>query len=110
MLRKIFFSVIVLFFINQSAFANDTTKIVLKNHAPESYHGELFRLVGQFITNVHYRKFAIDDNLSSELYSNYIKHLDPLHLYFIESDINEFEKFKFALDDDLMMGNAKLVF
>lgn len=110
MLRKIFFSVIVLFFINQSAFANDTTKIVLKNHAPESYHGELFRLVGQFITNVHYRKFAIDDNLSSELYSNYIKHLDPLHLYFIESDINEFENFKFTLDDDLMMGNAQAGF
>lgn len=110
MLRKIFFSVIVLFFINQSAFANDTTKIVLKNHTPESYHGELFRLVGQFITNVHYRKFAIDDNLSSELYSNYIKHLDPLHLYFIESDINEFENFKFTLDDDLMMGNAQVGF
>ncbi len=110
MLRKIFFSVIVLFFINQSAFANDSTKIVLKSHAPESYHGELFRLVGQFITNVHYRKFAIDDNLSSELYSNYIKHLDPLHLYFIESDINEFEKFKFALDDDLIMGNAQAGF
>jgi carboxyl-terminal processing protease len=33
-----------------------------------------------------------------------------LHLYFIESDINEFEKFKFALDDDLMMGNAQAGF
>lgn len=110
MLRKIFFSVIVLFFINQLAFANDSTKIVLKNHAPESYHGELFRLVGQFITNVHYRKFAIDDKLSEELLTNYIKHLDPLHLYFVEADIAEFDKFKFAIDDDLMMGNAQAGF
>jgi len=111
MLKKVIVTFIFIFslFANH-LFANDSTKIVLKSHAPESYHGELFRLVGQFITNVHYRKFAINDNLSSELYSNYIKHLDPLHLYFIESDINEFEKFKFALDDDLMMGNAQAGF
>jgi hypothetical protein len=59
--------------------ANDSTKIVLKSIQPEPFQGELFRLVGQVMANAHYRKLFIDDKLSAELLSNYIKHLDPLH-------------------------------
>lgn len=86
--------------------ANDTTKITLKTYQAEPYHGELFRLIGQVVSNYHFRKFPIDDKLSEELLSNYIKHLDPQHYYFIEADIQGFEKFKYTLDNDLIEAKA----
>lgn len=106
MIKKLFLILIVsLCFINQNL-ANDTTKITLKTYSAEPYQGELFRLIGQVVSNLHYRKFPIDDKLSAELLDNYIKHLDPLHLYFIEADVEAFDQFKYTLDDDLLTGKA----
>ncbi|MBJ7427770.1 MAG: carboxy terminal-processing peptidase, partial [Bacteroidia bacterium] len=64
----------------------------------------------QVVSNLHYRKFPIDDKLSAELLDNYIKHLDPLHLYFIEADVESFNQFKYTLDDDLLSGKADVGF
>ncbi|MFA9213107.1 MAG: carboxy terminal-processing peptidase [Candidatus Methylacidiphilales bacterium] len=110
MIKKLFLILIVsLCFIN-SNLANDTTKITLKTYSAEPYQGELFRLIGQVVSNLHYRKFPIDDKLSAELLDNYIKHLDPLHLYFIEADVEAFNQFKYTLDDDLLSGKADVGF
>jgi len=110
MIKKLFLILIVsLCFINPNL-ANDTTKITLKTYSAEPYQGELFRLIGQVVSNLHYRKFPIDDKLSAELLDNYIKHLDPLHLYFIEADVESFNQFKYTLDDDLLSGKADVGF
>jgi hypothetical protein len=95
MIKKIILSFLLIINIAFNLKANDSTKIVLKSIQPEPYQGELFRLVGQVVANAHYRKLVIDDKLSAELLNNYIKHLDPLHLYFLESDITNFDKYKF---------------
>lgn len=110
MIKKLIFSITVLLSLIGQLKANDSTKIVLKTFNPEPYHGELFKLIGQVITNLHYRKIPIDNKLSEELLNNYIKHLDPLHLYFIQADITEFDKYKYSLDDDLLNGNANAGF
>ncbi|MES2727293.1 MAG: hypothetical protein V4643_09340, partial [Bacteroidota bacterium] len=110
MIKKIAFAFILLVFITANSFANDSTKIVLKTQAPEAYHGMLFQLVGQVISNGHYRKVKIDDSLSKELLTNYCKHLDPLHLYFLQSDIDGFKPFENQLDDDLLKGDAQAGF
>lgn len=106
MIKKLFIILIVSLCFLNSNLANDTTKITLKTYSAEPYQGELFRLIGQVVSNLHYRKFPIDDKLSAELLDNYIKHLDPLHLYFIEADVEGFNKYKYTLDDDLLNGKA----
>ncbi|WP_448636036.1 S41 family peptidase [Pedobacter panaciterrae] len=40
----------------------------------------------------------------------YIKDLDPYKYYFLSSDIKEFEKFRFSLDDDFRSGNLNAPF
>lgn len=110
MIKKIALSFILLAFVTTGSFANDSTKIVLKTQEPEIYHGMLFQLVGQVISNGHYRKVKIDDGLSKELLNNYCKHLDPLHLYFLQSDIDGFKPLETKLDDDLLKGDAQAGF
>ena len=110
MIKRFVFTLLYITTLLVSSFANDSTKIVLKIHAPEAHYGNLFQLIGQVISNGHYRKLPIDDKLSNDLLQNYISHLDPLHLYLLQSDVDGFDKYKNKLDDDLMLGNAQAGF
>ena len=49
----------------------------------------------------HYQRTQIrlDNNLSSVVFDRYIKELDGNRSYFIQTDIDEFEKFRYRLDD-----------
>jgi carboxyl-terminal processing protease len=49
----------------------------------------------------HFDPKEINDEFSAEVYADYLDQLDPLKRYFYKSDIDEFEKFKFQLDDQL---------
>ncbi|PKM21855.1 MAG: tail-specific protease, partial [Gammaproteobacteria bacterium HGW-Gammaproteobacteria-14] len=53
----------------------------------------------------HYANRKLDDQLSSEMLDRYLRDLDPSRLYFIQSDIQEFEQFRLRLDDQLRAGN-----
>jgi len=49
----------------------------------------------------HYQRtqIRIDNNLSSIVYDRYLKELDGNRSYFLQSDINEFEQYRYRLDD-----------
>jgi carboxyl-terminal processing protease len=63
------------------------------------------KLLVQVITYVlqrgHFDPKDINDEFSAEVYADYLDQLDPLKRYFYKSDIDEFEKYKFQLDDQL---------
>ena len=63
------------------------------------------KLLIQVITYVlergHFDPKEMDDAFSAEVYSDYLDALDPLKRYFYQSDINEFEKYKTELDDQI---------
>ena len=53
----------------------------------------------------HYTQRQFDDELSSALFDNYLKRLDPSKSYFSQQDINEFEVYRLVLDDGIRRGN-----
>ncbi len=63
------------------------------------------KLLIQVITYVlqrgHFDPKEINDDFSAEVFADYLDQLDPLKRYFYKSDIEEFEAFKFQLDDQL---------
>ncbi|MEO8934883.1 MAG: PDZ domain-containing protein, partial [Xanthomarina sp.] len=63
------------------------------------------KLLIQVITYVlergHFSPKVLNDEFSSEVFDSYLNQLDPLKRYFYQSDIDEFEKFRFELDDQL---------
>ncbi len=52
----------------------------------------------------HYRKQAIDGQLSERVFEAYLKALDPQRLYFLASDIESFASYRFRLDGALKTG------
>tara|TARA_A100001234_G_scaffold86217_1_gene75969 strand:- start:3756 stop:5879 length:2124 start_codon:yes stop_codon:yes gene_type:complete len=66
-------------------------------------------LVIQLITNIleqgHYLDKEIDDEFSEKVYNTFLENLDPYKRYFYMSDIEEFSKFKYSIDDDFKNPN-----
>ena len=61
----------------------------------------LMEVVKYVVEKGHYKKISIDDNLSENLYNSFIKQLDSQKRFFLKSDIREFEKYKYLLDDQI---------
>ena len=62
-------------------------------------YGKEAKVISYVLDNNHYRKLHLNDSLSSAILDRYVKELDNNRSYFIASDIKDFEKFRFAIDD-----------
>jgi carboxyl-terminal processing protease len=55
----------------------------------------------RFLTNYHYKRTRLDDELSSQIFDSYLELLDPSRIYFLASDIESFERYRNGMDDAL---------
>ena len=78
----------------------DTFKVI----QPYEDHAQVNKLITQLVSRYHYRKVALNDSLSSVIFDNYINMLDYNKVYFLKSDIDEFEKYRNQFDDYLVVG------
>ena len=62
-------------------------------------YGKEAKVISYVLDNNHYRKLKLNDSLSSAILDRYIKELDNNKSYFILSDIKDFEKYRFTIDD-----------
>jgi len=65
------------------------------------------KLVTQMVPRFHINRPQIDDAASAALLDNYLKVLDPLHLYFLQSDYDRLAARRTSLDDELKAGNVQ---
>ncbi len=89
------------------AFAKDDSLKVL---VPEDQHQKSDLLIMTLLSRYHYKKFDVNDSLSSVVLDNLIESLDYSRMYFLASDINEFEKYRNELDDNLKIGKLQPAF
>ncbi len=79
----------------------------LQTLQPKSYYSEENKLINTILKRYHYKKFKLNDSLSSVIFDRFIKSLDYNRNYFLDSDIEEIEKYRSTLDDDLEEGNLE---
>ncbi len=72
---------------------------------PKAEHIKEARLVVGILDYYHYRETNLNDSLSSVIFDNFLKSLDGNKNYFLASDIQSFQKYRFEFDDDLKSGN-----
>jgi carboxyl-terminal processing protease len=77
---------------------------------PQEYFREEEQLVNTVLTRYHFKKFNLNDSLSSAIFDRYIKSLDFSRLYFLQTDISNFETFRYKIDDYLIDGNLNLAY
>ncbi len=77
----------------------------ISNIMPDEKQALVCKEIVALIENYNYKKIKVNDSISSKVLDKYIKELDPYKYYFQASDIKEFEKFRFTLDDDFRNGD-----
>ncbi|NJB71894.1 carboxyl-terminal processing protease [Saonia flava] len=75
-------------FTNKSFETNDKDKLLLD-------------LITYVLERGHFEPKDINDDFSVNVFESFLDVLDPTKRYFLESDIREFEKYKFQIDDQI---------
>ena len=58
----------------------------------------------------HYVKKPLDDGISSDIFDKYLDSLDGGRAYFLAADVQEFEQYRYTLDDALKRANLEPAF
>jgi carboxyl-terminal processing protease len=78
--------------------------------APTEQQDYVARRVADIISREHYRKAPLDDRLSSLILDRYLDAIDGGRSYFYASDIAEFERYRYELDDAIKAGDMEPAF
>ena len=61
----------------------------------------LIEIVKYVVEKGHYNKIEINDDVSEKIFSSLINQFDSQKRFFLKSDIKNFEKYKYKLDDQI---------
>jgi carboxyl-terminal processing protease len=78
--------------------------------APTEQENYVARRVADIVAHEHYRRAPLDDHLSSLILDRYLDAIDGARSYFYASDIAEFEKYRYELDDAIKSGDVEPAF
>ena len=80
------------------------------NIQPDEKQSIVCKTIATMISKYNYKKVDLNDSISAVIYNRYLKMMDESHNYFLASDIQDFDKYKTVLDDDVKNGNLTDVF
>lgn len=78
--------------------------------APDRKMGLIASLVVQLLAKEHYTRRQMDAAYSGEVFDEYLRFLDPTHIFFLQGDIDEFAKAKDELARKAASGNVQFAF
>ncbi|MGD8111816.1 carboxy terminal-processing peptidase [Vibrio sp. TRT 17S01] len=77
---------------------------------PEAQHQTASKRVTSRFTRSHYKHFSLDDKFSQAIFERYIEMLDYNRNVFTQADVNSFNKYAVAIDDQLKSGDNQIAF
>lgn len=81
---------------------------------PGANEGNISKVVATILERGHYLRQTFDDEVSAKFLDRYLDSLDNLHIYFLESDLKEFEQYRAALDELILkdgdISPARVIF
>ncbi len=78
--------------------------------APTERQAKVARLVSSMFERSHYRQAPVNDPVSSLVLDRYVESLDGNRSYFLASDIADFERYRYQLDDAVASGKLEPAF
>lgn len=95
---------LILVFLFALFIANIQAEIPLVDESeivPAERHERATEIITHIINTYHYKSRPLDDSLSTSILDRYLDSLDPNRSYFLASDISNFDKYRFKLDNRL---------
>jgi len=77
---------------------------------PTAQEARAARLAADLLSRAHYKAVPLDDALSSKVFDQYLKSLDPEKLYFLQSDIDRLAADRNRLDDAILSEDLRAPF
>ncbi|MFQ5604997.1 MAG: carboxy terminal-processing peptidase [bacterium] len=81
-----------------------------ENLAPEKQHPIVSQIISKLLARYHFSHQRIDDRVSSEVLDLYLENLDRSKMYFLAADIEQFEDYRYVLDDNIKAGNLETAY
>ena len=110
MLKKVFLAL----FIVAAIACNASPRIALDDKPgqlkPNTQQEVILKEVINLFENISYKKVPFNDSLSSVIFDNYQKTIDEGKNYFLKSDIDDFEQYRYTLLPDLKKGDLSTMF
>jgi carboxyl-terminal processing protease len=72
-----------------------------KNTIPPSKYEKILQIVGEYLTQGHYKPKDINDELSKKVFYKYFEELDAEKNIFLQQDIESLKKFEKSIDDEI---------
>ncbi len=80
------------------------------NTNPDPKDKVLITILKYVLTQGHYQPQKFDDSLSEKVFEEFLERLDPSKRYFLQSDIEEFSKYKTKIDDQIKSEDLTFFF
>lgn len=77
---------------------------------PEPQDSRITRIIATYLPQQHISGEELNDEISRRALRLYLRSLDPMKLYFLQSDIDEFSKSQNRLDDMAREGDLSLAY
>ncbi len=77
---------------------------------PAGQEAKAAHLAAEILSRYHYKAVPLDDALSSKMFDQYLKTLDPEKIYFLQSDIDRFAADRTRLDDAILSEDLRAPF
>ncbi len=89
--------IVMLIAVASCSFTNNSNK----NFDNDDKDKLLLDLITYVLEKGHYEPKEINDDFSVSVFEDFIDVIDPTKRYFLQSDIDEFEQYKFQIDDQI---------
>jgi carboxyl-terminal processing protease len=93
--------------------AGTTCRAAATNDVPlaaKPYYAQIARLVARHLPHGHLSRAALDDDMSTRAWTNYLAALDFGRVYFLQSDIDRFREQQTQIDDLLRNGELDFAY
>jgi carboxyl-terminal processing protease len=104
------FFILSIIVISASGYTGEKDSLSYPDLKPDNIHHRVDQAIKFALMKYHYKDIDLDDSLSSKMFDNYIERLDFNRSYFLKSDIESFEKYRYSLDDAINSGNLDFAF
>lgn len=71
--------------------------------APSADDGRIAQTVGRFFERSHYTRHKLDAEVGKKMFDRYLDALDPQRLYFLQTDLEEFDPVREHLDELILV-------
>lgn len=110
MIKKSLTASLLLALLFSAASQAEYQSVKLSELQPETKHIRASELITHILTTYHYKKMELDDELSASIYDHYLENLDQNRVYFLQADADEFEKYRYRIDDAIKNSNLDPAF